>query len=147
LEALLVTSPAFENNKPIPKKYTADGADINPPIEVNAIPKNAKSLALVVDDPDAPLRTWVHWIVWNIPPSKNKIGEGEIPGIQGSNSWRKSSYGGPNPPLGTHRYFFKIYALNTELNLDPGSAKKDLEKVMENHIIAKGELVGLYKKS
>jgi hypothetical protein len=146
MENLIVTSPVFENNKPIPQKYTADGSDINPPIEIKGIPKGTKSLALIMDDPDAPLRTWDHWIVWNIPPERNKIEENTVPGVQGKNSWKKASYGGPNPPMGTHRYFFKAYALDTDLNIDPGSSKKDLEKSMEKHMLAKGELVGLYKK-
>jgi len=145
MKELTVTSPAFESNKLIPSKYTCDGDDVNPTLNIKGIPEETKSLVLIIDDPDAPMGTWDHWIVWNIPPT-NKIEENSIPGSEGLNDFRKHSYGGPCPPSGTHRYFFKIYALDTKLNLDPNSRKKDVEKAMKDHILAKGELVGLYRR-
>jgi Raf kinase inhibitor-like YbhB/YbcL family protein len=146
MKQLSVESPAFENNKLIPAKYTCDGDDVNPPLIIKGIPEEAKTLALIVDDPDASMGTWDHWIVWNIPPT-GKIEENTVPGTEGMNTARKHSYGGPCPPYGTHRYFFKIYALDTKLTLNPDSKKKNVEKAMESHILAKGELVGLYRRS
>ena len=145
MKELTIISPAFESNKSIPSKYTCDGNDVNPPLNIKGIPEETKSLVFIVDDPDAPMGTWDHWIVWNIPPT-NKIEENSVPGTEGLNDFRKHSYGGPCPPSGTHRYFFKVYALDTKLNLDPNSRKKDVEKAMKNHILAKGELVGLYSR-
>ena len=143
---LKVKSPAFESNKPIPKKYSCDGNDINPPLTIEGTPKEAKTLALIVDDPDAPSGTFDHWIVWNIPASTSKIGENTVPGKEGMNSAKQPSYMGPCPPGGTHRYFFKVYALDVELSLGINSRKKDVEKAMQCHILAKGELVGLYSR-
>ncbi len=145
MQQLIITSPVFENNKPIPKKYTCDGEDVNPPLNIDGIPVETKSLVLIIDDPDAAMGTWDHWIVWNIPP-KNKIYENSVPGVEGLNDFRKHSYGGPCPPSGTHRYFFKIYALDVQLALGSNSRKKDVEKAMKDHILAKGELVGLYSR-
>lgn len=145
MKALSVTSLAFGNSGMIPKKYTGDGEDVNPPLSIEGIPEGAKSLVLIVEDPDAPQRTWDHWLVWNIPPD-DRIEENSIPGVQGMNSWKKNSYGGPQPPFGTHRYYFKVYALDTMLNLNPDARKKDVENAMEKHILAKGELVGLYRR-
>ena len=147
MKKLLVKSPAFENNQLIPAKYTCDGDDVNPPLMVEGIPEGTKTLALIVDDPDCPTGTWDHWIVWNIPATTSRIEENAVPGNEGMNDFRKRSYGGPCPPYGTHRYFFKVYALDTQLDLKSGSTKKDLEKAMEGHILAKGELVGLYRRS
>ena len=129
----------------IPKKYTCDDRDINPSLNIEDLPKETKSLALIVDDPDASMGTWVHWVVWNIPPAK-EILEDSVPGTEGVNDFRKHSYGGPCPPSGTHRYFFKVYALDTKLELSPNSKKRDLEKAMEGHILAKGEIIGLYSR-
>jgi len=145
MKELTIISPAFESNKPIPSKYTCDGDDVNPTLNIEGIPEETKSLVLIVDDPDAPMGTWDHWIVWNIPPT-NKIEENSVPGTEGLNDFRKHSYGGPCPPSGTHRYFFKVYALDTKLDLHPNSRKKDVEKAMKEHILAKGELVGLYSR-
>lgn len=145
MRQLIVTSPAFRHNCAIPKKFTCQGDDINPEIQINGIPAGAKSLALVVDDPDAPMGTWDHWLVWNIPV-KEKIAENSVPGIEGTNSANERHYHGPCPPSGTHRYFFKVYALDTELGLDQVSRKKDLEKAMQGHVLAQGELIGLYGK-
>lgn len=145
MRELAVTSPAFKNNQFIPRKYTCDGEDVNPPLNIDGTPPETKSLVLIIDDPDAPMGTWDHWIVWNIP-SRNKIEENTIPGVEGMNDFRKHDYGGPCPPSGTHRYFFKIYALDTLLNISPNSRKKDVEKAIKDHTIAKGELIGLYTR-
>ena len=145
VKELTVKSPAFENNKLIPSKYTCDGEDVNPPLIIEGIPEETRSLVLIIDDPDAPMGTWDHWIVWNISPT-NKIEENSVPGVQGLNDFRKHSYGGPCPPSGTHRYFFKVYALDTKLDLNQNSRKKEVEKAMKDHILAKGELIGLYSR-
>jgi Raf kinase inhibitor-like YbhB/YbcL family protein len=144
---LKLTSPAFENNKEIPSKYTCDGSDISPPLEIGGIPAEAKSLVLIVDDPDAPMGTWDHWILWNIPLVAN-IDENSVPGgaVQGTNDFKKLDYGGPCPPSGTHRYMFKLYALDAILDLAEGANKDDVEKAMEGHIIAQTKLIGLYKR-
>lgn len=136
----------FENNEKIPAKYTADGDDINPGLEISGVPENARSLVLIMDDPDAPAGTWVHWVVYGIDPSTTSIKENSVPGSLGINSWKKQSYGGPSPPSGTHRYFFKLYALDSELDLEEGASKEDVEKAMENHILDKAELIGLYSR-
>ena len=146
MKELTVSSPAFENNKLIPSKYTCDGDNVNPPLTIEGVPDGTKSLVLIVDDPDATMGTWDHWIVWNIPPT-NKIEKNTVPGTEGINTARKHSYGGPCPPWGTHRYFFKVYALDTKLSLNSNSNKKDVEKAMQGHILAKGELIGLYHRS
>jgi Raf kinase inhibitor-like YbhB/YbcL family protein len=146
MKELSVSSPAFENKKLIPAKYTCDGDNVNPPLTIKGVPEETKSLVLIVDDPDAPIGTWDHWIVWNIPAT-SKIEENIVPGTEGINTARKHSYGGPCPPWGTHRYFFKVYALDAKLGLSPNSNKKDVEKAMQDHILAKGELVGLYHRS
>ncbi len=145
MKELTIASPAFENNKLIPSKYTCDGDNVNPTLNIKGIPQETKSLVLIVDDPDALMGTWDHWIVWNIPPT-NKIEENSVPGTEGLNDFRKHSYGGPCPPSGTHRYFFKVYALDTKLDLNPNSRKKDVEKAMKDHILARGELIGLYSR-
>ena len=142
-----LTSPAFEHNQGIPSEYTCDGADTSPELNIEDIPENTKSLVLINDDPDAPVGTWDHWIVFNIPPSTTKIEKGQEPsGVGGKNSWGKTGYGGPCPPSGTHRYFFKLYALDTELDLQEGATKADIESAMEGHILEKTELIGTYKR-
>lgn len=141
-----LTSPAFEHNQNIPKKFTCQGEDINPELNISEIPEGAKSLALIMDDPDAPMGTWVHWVVFNIQPAAAQIKENSIPGKQGYNNFGRNDYGGPCPPSGTHRYFFKLYALDTLLNLKEGIKKEDIEKAMDGHILGKAELIGLYKK-
>ena len=140
-----ISSPEFENNQFIPKKFTCQGKDINPTLIIEGAPEETISLALIVDDPDAPMGMWVHWVVFDIPVV-NRIKEDSIPGKQGINDFGRKDYGGPCPPLGTHRYFFKIYALDAMLNLQEGVSKKELERVMEPHILDKAELIGLYKK-
>ena len=140
-----LTSKEFKHNQPIPAKFTCQGDDINPALIIGGIPKEAESLALIVDDPDAPMGAWVHWVVYDIPVI-SRIEEDSIPGIQGINDFGRKDYGGPCPPSGTHRYFFKIYALGKKLNLGEGVSKKELEKAMQGHILDKAELIGLYKK-
>jgi Raf kinase inhibitor-like YbhB/YbcL family protein len=147
LKNLVVKSPAFENNQLIPVKYTCDGDDVNPPLTIDGVPEGTKSLLLIVDDPDAPSGIWNHWLVWNIPPETRKIEENTAPGTEGMSTSRKHDYGGPCPPYGTHRYFFKVYALDTKLGLTANSTKKDVENAMEGHMLAEGELMGLYRRS
>ncbi|MGB3079439.1 MAG: YbhB/YbcL family Raf kinase inhibitor-like protein [Saprospiraceae bacterium] len=144
-KALKISSTAFQNNEPIPQEYTCDGKDINPPLDIDDIPMEAKSLALIMDDPDAPGGTWVHWVVWNIPITHH-IRENEKPGEEGLNNSDDHQYGGPCPPSGIHRYFFKVYALDTLLDLPADTRKEQLEKKMSKHIVAFGELVGLYSR-
>ena len=146
-------SPAFEANSMIPRKYTCDGADISPPLSWSETPAGTKSLVLICDDPDAPMRTWVHWVVYNLSPQTLSLPE-NIPakkpladgGLQGINDFRKIAYGGPCPPGGTHRYFFKLYALDTTLDLQPGASKAQVESAMAGHILAQGELIGRYQR-
>ncbi len=143
-----ISSPAFAHNGSIPAKYTCDGEDKSPPLVIGNVPSGAKSLALIVDDPDAPAGTWVHWVLWNIPPATSELGENAFPpgALQGKNSWGKNLYGGPCPPSGSHRYFFKLYALDATLDLGPATTKKELERAMEKHIVARAELTGVYKR-
>ena len=141
-----VTSPEFDHNGYIPPKFTCQGDDINPEIIIEDIPQGAQSLALIADDPDAPMGTWVHWVVYDMPVA-NRIAENSIPGKQGHNDFGRYNYGGPCPPSGTHRYFFKMYALDAKLDLEEGIDKKDLEEAMEGHVLASAELIGLYKKN
>jgi hypothetical protein len=140
-----ITSPSFENSKPIPAKFTCDAENVNPSLNIEGIPSNAKSLALIVDDPDAPVGIWIHWVVYDMPVSPI-IKENSVPGTLGITSSGKTNYSGPCPPSGVHRYFFKIYALDKKLNLPQGISKADLLKVMQGHILGEAELVGLYKR-
>lgn len=142
---LIVTSPVFKENEMIPVKYTCDGINVSPPLNIEHIPEEAKCLALIVDDPDAPIGTWVHWVIWNIPVTHH-IKENEVHGTEGINDFQQHHYGGPCPPSGTHRYFFKVYALDALLDLPANTKKLQLEKAMSEHIIAFGELIGLYKR-
>lgn len=141
-----LTSLSFQEGEFIPSKFTCDDDDVSPHLIISDVPSNAKSLALIMDDPDAPMGTFVHWIAWNIPPDKKEILEDEDLPNQGTTDFRKTGYGGPCPPSGTHRYFFKLYALDTLLDLKNGSTKKDLENTMKNHIIDTAQLMGLYKR-
>ena len=143
---LVIGSTSFEHGESIPSKYTCDGENISPPITLEHIPDGTESLALIVEDPDAPGGTFDHWIVWNIPPMQT-IWENTIPGTAGKNSNGKNSYSGPCPPEGTHRYFFKIFALDAFLDIKEGANKKSLERAMENHIVATAEFVGVYKRA
>lgn len=141
-------SPAFQNDQFIPLKYSCDGENINPSLEISDVPNAAKSLALIVDDPDAPGGTWVHWVVFNINPSVTLIQENSVPegGIQGLTSSGQYSYGGPCPPSGTHHYHFKFYALDAAFSLDSSANKEAVEKAMQNHILDQVDFVGLYKR-
>jgi Raf kinase inhibitor-like YbhB/YbcL family protein len=141
-----LTSPEFKNNGFIPKKFTCQGEDINPLLAMEDVPKQAKSLALIVDDPDAPMGTWVHWVVFDILPA-SAIEENSISGKQGRNNSGSNNYHGPCPPSGTHRYFFKLYALDAMLNLKEGASKAELENAMQGHILAEAQLIGLYQKA
>ena len=148
-----ITSTAFEEGGFIPPKYTCDGADISPPLQWDNIPEGTKSIALISDDPDAPMGTWVHWVLFNLPADTRQLQENVPPdetlpngAMQGISDFQRIGYGGPCPPGGTHRYFFKIYALDVELDLEPGAAKPDLLNAMEGHILAEGQLIGKYKR-
>jgi Raf kinase inhibitor-like YbhB/YbcL family protein len=147
-ENMKISSPVFGPNQLIPKKYTCDGENINPPLKIEDTPKEAKSLVLIVDDPDAPVGTWDHWLVWNIDPKTEEINENSVPekAVLGTNDFGKLPYGGPCPPSGSHRYFFKIYALDTILELPQGVKKEALVKAMENRILDQSELIGRYSR-
>jgi Raf kinase inhibitor-like YbhB/YbcL family protein len=146
IQIINVFSSAFEANSTIPRKYTCDGENINPPLEFKNIPDEAESLVLIMDDPDSPMSPFTHWIVWNIEPVA-KIEEDSIPGIEGINNFRKIGYGGPCPSSGTHRYYFRVYALDRKLELKAGAGRKELESEMVGHILAEGELMGKYGKT
>jgi Raf kinase inhibitor-like YbhB/YbcL family protein len=146
-------SNAFKEGEFIPRKYTCDDINVSPPLGWDRIPVKAKSLALICDDPDAPMGTWVHWVIYNIPVNINNLAENipsdgvlETGALQGTNDFRKTGYGGPCPPGGTHRYYFKIYALNSELELNPGATKGELLHAMEGHILSDGKLMGKYSR-
>ena len=142
-----ISSPAFENGMPMPIEYTGTGDNILPPLAFSDVPENAKSLAIILDDPGGPLITFVHWTVWNIPSDTMGISKGEnITYPQGRNSLRKQGYLGPCPPFGKHQYFFKLYALDTLLDLDPGVPKKKLEKAMSGHILTEAQLTCTFHK-
>ena len=140
-----ISSPAFPAEGMIPSKYTCDGDNVNPPLNIKKIPSRTKSLAIIVDDPDAPVNTWVHWIAWDIPVTPI-IKENTQVGTEGLNDFQHCGYEGPCPFSGTHRYHFKVYALDTILSLPYGSLVRNLEKSMSEHIIGFGEIVGMYKK-
>lgn len=146
-------SSVFENGKKIPSKYTCQGDDVNPPLEIQGVPSKAESLVLILDDPDVPEyirkdRMWVHWVVFNIPPGTHTIAENSAPpGTLGRNTGGSLNYQGPCPPDREHRYFFKLYALNTTLSLPLGASKQEVEKAMEGHVLEHCELMGTYNKS
>lgn len=140
---LKLDSEAFNQNGMIPSKYTCDGKNINPPININCLCEDAKSLAVIVDDPDAINGSFCHWVMWNLPLTDH-IEEGEHRGMPGKNDFGYFRYNGPCPPVGTHRYYFKVYALNCILNLPASSGKADLEKAMKDHVVGFGFLVGKY---
>lgn len=143
---LSVTSPAFKSEDFIPVKYTCDGENISPPLNIANIPNGTKTLVLIMDDPDAPNGTFDHWLVWNIAPTSSTIMEDNAPGTEGKNGSGNNGYKGPCPPSGIHRYFFRVYALDTKLELKPGAVRSMLEESLQNHVLATGEMVGLYKK-
>lgn len=143
-----ITSPVFNEGQMIPPKYTCKGKDVNPPLKIENVPNNAQSLVLIVDDPDAPMGTFTHWLVWNINPKIKEISENSVPAgaVLGTNDFGKTSYGGPCPPFGTHRYYFKVYALSKALTLPAGASRRELEKAMEGYVIDKGELMGKFSR-
>jgi len=143
-----IESSAFKDNSSIPRKYSCDGKDINPPLAIQNVPNGTKSLALIVDDPDAPVGIWVHWVVWDIDPGTKQIAENSVPpgSVQGTNDFGKTNHGGPCPPSGTHRYFFKLYALDTKLDMKGKIVKKDIEKAMKGHVLGEAQTMGLYKR-
>jgi len=150
---ITVTSAAFQEEGMIPEKYTCDGPNISPPLAWSPVPAGAKSIALICDDPDAPMGTWVHWVVFNLPGDTKGVPEGVPPrehlengATQGVNDFGKTGYGGPCPPRGTHRYFFKLYALDLKLDLSGRVTKERLLKAMVGHILAEGQLMGKYKR-
>jgi len=154
--SLAITSPAFAEMAAIPKQYTCEGSDTSPPLEWTGVPANTKSLALVVDDPDAPdpkapKRVWVHWVVYNLPPESKGLAEGAsasgLPrgAAAGKNDWGKASFGGPCPPIGRHRYFHKLYALDKTIDL-AAATKAEIEDAMKGHVLGKAVLIGTYQK-
>jgi len=151
--AIKVVRSAFQEGGMIPADYTCDGKNISPPLSWSGMPEKAVTLALICDDPDAPVGTWVHWVLYNLPASAKEL-PADVPpeeklasgAVQGKNDFRKVGYGGPCPPGGTHRYYFKLYALDKALDLKPGATKKELLKAMEGHILAEGQLMGRYKR-
>ncbi|OGW74667.1 MAG: phosphatidylethanolamine-binding protein [Omnitrophica bacterium RBG_13_46_9] len=152
--ALELKSPAFKNGEFIPARYAGTGEDLSPPLEWSDVPEGTKSFALISDDPDAPVGTWVHWVLYDIPADKKNLPEGirkdkilADGAKQGMTDFRRIGYGGPYPPPGpAHRYYFKLYALDTKLNLEPGLSKEELERAMQGHIVGKAELVGKFKR-
>jgi len=143
---LLISSPAFQHEEFIPSKYTCDGENINPSLEIDHIPEGTETLALIMEDPDAPKGTFDHWLLWNIFP-KSPIMENSIPGISGTNGAGKTGYHGPCPPSGSHRYYFYVFALDAKLDLEVGADKKALQEAMKPHILAKGNLMGRYQRT
>ena len=143
-----ISSSAVSHNQSIPAKYTCDGENINPPLQIVDVSSAAKSLVLISDDPDAPMGTWVHWTAWNISPEIKEIAENSVPigAVEGMTSFGDKGYGGPCPPSGTHRYFFKLYALDSILDLPTSAKAADIEKAMKGHILDKTEFIGLYKR-
>lgn len=142
-----ITSSAFQQGGNIPSKFSCDGANSNPPLQISDVPPAAKSLVLIVDDPDAPSGLFTHWAVWNVSPRTTTIAEGSTPkGVQGINDFGKSGYGGPCPPSGTHRYYFKIFALDRELDLSSSAKRSQLDAAMKGHVVAQGELMGRYAR-
>lgn len=146
VKEITVKSPVFINKGMIPRKYTVDGANISPPLVLDEIPDETQSMVLLVEDPDAPLDTWVHWLVWNIYPS-TKIYEDTAPGIEGLNAFHKQHYAGPCPSYGTHNYFFKVYALDTVLQIPRNSTKREVMRAVKDHVIGYGSLVGSYNRN
>ena len=152
--AMTLRSTAFTEGASIPKKYTCDGKNVSPPLQWGGAPDETLSFALIADDPDAPAGTWVHWVIYQIPPEKNRLEE-EISArrklengmVQGENDFGHVGYGGPCPPGGTHRYFFKLYALDTGLDLEPGATKQELLDAMKGHILEESKLMGRYSRA
>ncbi len=145
---LKISSPAFADNSYIPSKYTCQGEDVNPPLKIDGLPAGTRSLVLIVSDPDAPGKTFLHWLVWNIGREVSFIKENSLPrgAVQGMNDFGKENYGGPCPPSGRHRYFFEVYALDKRLGLGAGSGEERIKSEMAGHVLARARLVGLYQR-
>ena len=143
-----IASSAFQNGEKIPSKYSCDGADVIPPLQISGVPAGAKSLAIIMDDPDSPSGTWLHWSAWNIAPETREIREGEAPigAVEGKTSFDSTGYGGPCPGRGEHRYFFRLYALDALLELPKGADRGKLETAIKGHILEQTEIHGLYKR-
>ena len=155
--SMKITSPAFDDQGRIPRKYTCEGEDVSPPLQWDGVPEDTRSLVLIVDDPDAPdpaapRMTWVHWVLCDLPPSADGLAEAvaaaDLPEgtVQGANDWKRIGYGGPCPPVGRHRYFHKLYALDTILGLGGKPSKAQVERSMQSHVLAHAELLGTYQK-
>lgn len=151
--AFEIKSSAFAANSTIPSKYTCDGSDVSPPLSWKDVPAGTKSFALISDDPDAPVGTWVHWVMWNIPSTVSSLKEGMEKSAslsdgtkQGMSDFKRPGYGGPCPPGGTHRYFFKLYALDTTLDLPANATKAQLEVAMKGHILGQTQIIGTYSR-
>jgi Raf kinase inhibitor-like YbhB/YbcL family protein len=144
--SISITSPAFPAGSDIPAKFTCNGTNVSPELQISGVPNEAKSLVLIVDDPDAPRGLFTHWILWNIDPKTTQVAENSAPAgaVQGTSDFGKRNYGGPCPPSGTHRYFFKIFALDTKLDLKPSARRAELDAAMRGHILAQGELMARY---
>jgi len=151
-----ISSPVFSDGEPIPPRYSCEGSDISPPLDWDvallSIPDNG-SIVLICDDPDAPGGTWIHWVIFNLPPETSSLPEMVMPreelengALQGANSWGNIGYGGPCPPSGTHRYYYKVYALDAKLNLSPGTTKEELLNAMDGHVLDEGQLMGTYTR-
>ncbi len=147
-EEISISSVAFRSGEKIPEQFSCKGANISPPLQFPGVPPAARSLVLIVDDPDAPGGLFTHWLVWNIEPTTRQIAEKSSPAgaVQGTNDFGKTGYGGPCPPSGTHRYFFRIFALDQKLDLKSGAKRKELDRAMAGHIIARGELMGRFTR-
>jgi Raf kinase inhibitor-like YbhB/YbcL family protein len=144
--AISITSPSFQAGGDIPTKFTCNGTNVSPELQISSVPNEAKSVVLIVDDPDAPRGLFTHWIVWNIDPKTTRVAENSAPtaAVQGTNDFGKRNYGGPCPPSGMHRYFFKIFALDTKLELKPGARRVEIDAAMRGHVLAQGELMARY---
>ncbi|HEX4640869.1 MAG TPA: YbhB/YbcL family Raf kinase inhibitor-like protein [Chthoniobacterales bacterium] len=145
-KSMKISSSAFAEGAEIPVKYSRSGEDINPPLHIEGTPENAKSLALIMDDPDAPVGLFTHWLVWNLDPRTTEIAEHSVPkgAVEGTNDYPNAGYGGPQPPSGTHRYYFKIFVLDKTLDLRAGAKRKELDQAMKGHVIAEGQYMGRF---
>ena len=147
--AMKITSPDFSEDGMIPARFTCDGANVNPRLDIAGVPARARSLVLIVDDPDAPVGTWNHWLLWNIDPATTKIAENSVPAgaVQGRSDFGQEKYIGPSPPSGTHRYFFRLLALDAKLDLPAGAGRAALETALRGHVLMRADLMGRYRRS
>ena len=146
-QGMTIVSPAFRDGGEIPKKYGCSGTSTSPPLSIAGVPATAKSLALVVTDPDAPGGTFTHWVVWNLPAATSSLPEGQTPpGSEGQNDYGRSGYGPPCPPSGSHHYVFDLYALDAMLNLAPSAKRADVENAVKGHLVAQARITGTYRK-